>query len=114
MRKLSISDVMVVANAGPNSLSGQIKGMLKGSGPEGDKAWRQVSARAQVLATLAELMKKQKPEQGSAESWKQQTEAYAAGLQKLAAAAKTEDLGATQAAAKAVGGSCKGCHKPHK
>ena len=112
--KLAVVDIMVVANAGPNSLFGQLKGMLKGDGPADEKAWKQVKARTQVLATLAGLMKKSKPKKGDAASWKEQTEGYEAALKKLAAAAAAANAAGTAEEAKLVGRTCGGCHKPHK
>ena len=111
----TIADIMVVINSGKDSLLGQIKTAMRGSGPATGKAWRAVEAKGAVIATLGtDVMIKQTPPKGSRTSWRRKMAAYTKLAKSLAAAAAQEDFRAASNAVKSLGRSCNGCHRAHK
>jgi cytochrome c556 len=93
-----------------------VKGGLRAKVTEAvkDKEWDTASSSAKQWAKLASALTKATPPKGDEKSWKKLAGNYEKNVKSLAAAADSKDEKKANAALKAIGGSCSGCHKAHK
>jgi hypothetical protein len=91
------------------------KGLLKGIAAEAKASkWEDAQRDAVLLKAFGVALGKNKPEQGSAASWKKLTEQYKENTVAVYNAAEKKDAKATLAALGKIQKSCGSCHKQHK
>jgi cytochrome c556 len=78
------------------------------------KEWDKAVKTASEWEKLADALARNKPEKGTAESWKKQTGTYNKTLKTLVAAVKAKDASKAKGALGKIGSSCKTCHSLHK
>jgi cytochrome c556 len=79
-----------------------------------DKEWAKAAKTVTEWEKLAVALGKNKPEKGTAASWKKQTDTYNKTLKTLVAAVKAKDAKKANGALGKIGSSCKTCHEAHK
>ncbi len=91
------------------------KGLLKGIAAEvKQEKWDDAVKDAKLLKAFGVSLGKNKPEKGSAESWKKLTDAYKDNTEAVYKAAETKDAKGVTTALGKIQKSCKGCHQVHK
>ncbi len=106
----SIVKIMDKLHKGKNSSLGILKVALKSQSPD----WAKVKKESKTFATVSADLPKFDPPKGEAASYKKLAKAYASNAKTLQTAAEKEDLDATKAAFRKLGGSCQACHDAHK
>ena len=106
----TIDKIMETLHKGRKSPMATLKGALKSQSPD----WAVVQKETKTYAKFAADMPKNDPPKGDAAAYKKLATAYASNAKALDDSAKKEDLAATNAAFKKIGGSCMGCHKAHR
>jgi len=106
----SIEKIMDKLHKGAKSPMGVLKGALKSQSPD----WTKIQKESKTFATVSADLPKFDPPKGDAASFKKLAKAYASNAKTLQTAAEKEDLGATKAAFRKLGGSCQACHDAHK
>ena len=109
-----IAEFMLVVHDRQGMLP-QVRQALTGSGPSDDKAWKAVSARATIIATLGEaILTKKLPKQGDKASWREKVTSYNASAKALANAATAMNLATARTESAKLQKSCNACHKAHQ
>jgi cytochrome c556 len=106
----SIVKIMDKLHKGKNSCMGVLKVALKSQSPD----WTKIKKESKTFATVSADLPKFDPPKGDAASFKKLAKAYASNAKGLQTSAEKEDLGATKAAFRKLGGSCQACHDAHK
>lgn len=106
-----IKEIMKKLNdKGPESLNTLLYEELQADPPD----WGKIQPQAKEFAQLTASLGQHTPPKGSKESWERLTTAYAESAAALDKAAQAKDKNAAQAAYKALGRSCMGCHREHR
>lgn len=79
-----------------------------------DPNWDEIQKETKEWVGVAEILTKQTPPKGTAESWKRQTEKYLENVKAADAAAQKKDAAAATKALATIGVSCMGCHSQHR
>jgi cytochrome c556 len=85
----------------------------KDAGPQDDRAWRGLQARAVMLQEAAQLLMvggRAKDKEG----WAKASKAFGDAAAAVAKAAESKDLAAFQSAAKGLPSTCGGCHTTYR
>ncbi len=106
----SIEKIMETLHKGRKSAAGTLKVALKSASPD----WAVVKKESKTYAKFAAELPKFDPPKGDAASFKKLAKAFASDAKELDASATKEDLPATKAAFRKLGGACMGCHEAHK
>jgi cytochrome c556 len=83
---------------------------LKAASPD----WAAIQKDTKQWVGVAEVLGKQTPPRGSAESWKKQTEKYLENVKAVDDAAQKKDAPATTKAIAMIQMSCGSCHSQHR
>jgi cytochrome c556 len=105
-----IKQIMMKVGKGPQALNPAIGKGLDAEEP----AWDTVQPQAKEYAQLAAALGQNEPPNGSSESWKKLTGAYAESAAALDRAAQAKDQMAAKAAHKQLTDSCMSCHREHR
>ncbi len=111
-RVATLADLMQAVNS-PAGVRGQLSLSLA-QPPKADAEWKQVRARAALLAEAGNLLLSYDPPGGGLKSWRQQATAYRRAATSLAAAADRQDYAAARGALNRLATSCGDCHKKHR
>ena len=88
----------------------QIEKLLKAK----EVNWEKVESSTKTWTDACMDLSASKVKKGSADSWKEQTEKYAATVKAIGDAAEKKDAKEVSAKLKEFGASCGGCHSKHK
>ena len=109
-----IAEFMLVVHDRQGMLP-QVRQALTGAGPSDDKAWKAVSARAAIIASLGEgILSKRLPDKGDKASWREKVTSYNASARALANAAVAMNLATARTESAKLQRSCNACHKAHQ
>jgi cytochrome c556 len=106
----TIEKIMDTLHKGKKSALSTLKTALKSQSP----VWATVQKETKAYNKLAADLPKNDPPKGDSAAFKKLARAFAANAKTLNEAAEKEDLAATNAALRKIGGSCKSCHDAHK
>lgn len=101
---------METLHKGKTSPAAVLKTALKTQSPD----WSKVQKATKTYSKYAADLPKNDPPKGDPASFKKLANAFATNAKALDASAEKEDLNATKAAMRKIGGSCKSCHDAHK
>jgi hypothetical protein len=92
------------------------KGGLRGAVTKEVKSgeWQEAAKTVKEWQKLGDALAKNKPEKGSAESWKKHTTNYNTTLKSLATAIDKKNATNANGALKKIGSACKVCHNLHR
>jgi hypothetical protein len=102
-----IGEIMQKAH-GKDGLRGSVTKAIK------EKEWDEAAKTVKAWEKLGQALAKNKPEKGSAASWKKQTTTYNKTLKTLATAIGKKNANAANGALGKIGSSCKVCHEQHR
>ena len=106
----TIDKIMDTLHKGKKSAISVLKTALKSQSPD----WATVQKETKTYNKLAADLPKNDPPKGDSAAFKKLAKAFATNAKTLNDAAEKEDLAATNAALRKIGGSCKTCHDAHK
>lgn len=104
----SVHDIMEQGHSGKKSLIKQITATVK------ESKWDDAAKPSEKFKFFGESIGKNKPEKGSAESWKKLTDEYKKTTADIAEAVKKKDKAGAEKALGVMGKSCKACHDAHQ
>ena len=104
----SIDDIMTEAHNKKKGLEPKVKAAVK------DGKWADAQKAADRMKELGELLVKNKPEKGPAESWKKLSGEYKTMTADLSEQVKKKDQKASEAALAKLAKACDVCHEVHR
>lgn len=108
----SVADLMRAVNA-PAGVRGQLSRALAAE-PRDEKAWRDVRARAALMADTGDLLAALRPPKGSQAGWQRRAASYRDAAANLTAAADRRDFTAAIQDLERLNASCGKCHLDHR
>ena len=108
--KPTIKQAMVKIGKGKNAPIPALKSALAAPSPD----WKGIQAHTKTVETCTEAIVDAKPRKGDPANYAKLAKAFATYAKALNESAEKEDLAATKAAFRKLGGACMACHTAHR